>query len=202
MLTVIDEFSRGCLAIVVACRLTADDVLQVLADLFVEHGPPDHIRSDNGPEFAAKAVRTWLGQVGVKTLFIEPGSPWENGYNESFNGKLRDELLNREWFRNRAEAKVLIEQWRQFYNEKRPHSSIGYRAPASVRKEWQQSCNNQLGLTCLTDYIFQPQVTCANPGQNVHAFQIHQRPLLLYRQGFPVWLYATAQQDAFWFSHH
>ena len=116
MLTVIDEFSRECLAIVVARRLTADDVLQVLADLFVEHGPPDHIRSDNGPEFAAKAVRTWLGQVGVKTLFIEPGSPWENGYNESFNGKLRDELLDREIFCTLHEAKVLIERWRRHYN--------------------------------------------------------------------------------------
>ena len=130
MLTVIDEFSRECLAIVVARRLTADDVLQVLADLFVEHGPPDHIRSDNGPEFAARAVRTWLGQVGVKTLFIEPGSPWENGYNESFNGKLRDELLDREIFCSLHEAKVLIERWRRHYNTIRPHSALGYRPPA------------------------------------------------------------------------
>jgi len=130
MLTVIDEFSRECLAIVVARRLTADDVLQALADLFVEHGPPDHIRSDNGPEFAAKAVRTWLSQVGVKTLFIEPGSPWENGYNESFNGKLRDELLDREIFCTLQEAKVLIERWRRHYNTVRPHSALGYRPPA------------------------------------------------------------------------
>jgi putative transposase len=129
MLTVIDEFSRECLAIVVARRLTADDVLQVLADLFIEHGPPDHIRSDNGPEFAAKAVRGWLGQVGVKTLFIEPGSPWENGYNESFNGKLRDELLDREIFCTLQEAKVLIERWRRHYNTVRPHSALGYRPP-------------------------------------------------------------------------
>jgi putative transposase len=130
MLTVIDEFSRECLAIVVARRLRADDVLQVLADLFVEHGPPDHIRSDNGPEFAAKAVRAWLGKVGVKTLFIEPGSPWENGYNESFNGKLRDELLDREIFYSLHEAKVLIERWRRHYNTIRPHSALGYRPPA------------------------------------------------------------------------
>jgi transposase InsO family protein len=108
MLTVIDEFSRECLAIVAARRLRSDDVLQVLAELFIERGPPDHIRSDNGPEFAAKAVRNWLGQVGVKTLFIEPGSPWENGYNESFNGKLRDELLDREIFCSLREAEVLI----------------------------------------------------------------------------------------------
>jgi transposase InsO family protein len=130
MLTVIDEFSRECLAIEVARRLTADDVLQVLADLFVERGPPDHIRSDNGPEFAARAVRAWLGQVGVKTLFIEPGSPWENGYNESFNGKLRDELLDREIFCTLQEAKVLIERWRRHYNTVRPHSALGYRPPA------------------------------------------------------------------------
>jgi transposase InsO family protein len=130
MLTVIDEYSRECLAIVVARRLTADDVLQALADLFVEHGPPNHIRSDNGPEFAAKAVRDWLDQVGVKTLFIEPGSPWENGYNESFNGKLRDELLDREIFCTLHEAKVLIERWRRHYNTVRPHSALGYRPPA------------------------------------------------------------------------
>jgi hypothetical protein len=120
MLTVIDEFSRECLAIVVARRLRADDVLQVLADLFVEREPPDHIRFDDGPEFAAMAVRSWLGRVGVKTLFIEPGSLWENGYNESFNGKLRDELLDREIFCSLHEAEVLIERWRRHYNTVRP----------------------------------------------------------------------------------
>jgi transposase InsO family protein len=129
MLTVIDEYTRECLAIVVARRLRADDVLQALADLFVERGPPDHIRSDNGPEFAAKAVHGWLSQVGVKTLFIEPGSPWENGYCESFNGKLRDELLNSEIFCSLREAEVLIERWRCHYNTIRPHSSLGYRPP-------------------------------------------------------------------------
>jgi transposase InsO family protein len=98
MLCVIDEFTRRCLAIVVARRLRSDDVLQCLTDLFVEHGPPQHIRSDNGPKLAARAVRLWLGKLGVKTLFIEPGSPWENGYCESFNSKLRDELLNGEIF--------------------------------------------------------------------------------------------------------
>jgi transposase InsO family protein len=107
MLTVIDEFSRECLAIVVARPLRADDVLQVLADLFIERGPPDHIGSDNGPEFAAKAVRNWPGRVGAKTLFIEPDTSWENGYNESFNGKLRDELLGREIFCSLREAEVL-----------------------------------------------------------------------------------------------
>lgn len=121
MLCVIDEFTRRCLAIVVARRLRSDDVLQCLTDLFVEHGPPQHIRSDNGPEFAAKAVRHWLGRIGVKTLFIEPGSPWENGYCESFNSKLRDELLNGEIFTTLREAQVLIESWRRHYNAVRPH---------------------------------------------------------------------------------
>jgi len=130
MLCVIDEFTRRCLAIVVARRLRSDDVLHCLADLFVEHGPPQHIRSDNGPEFAAKAVRQWLGRLGVKTLFIEPGSPWENGYCESFNSRLRDELLNGEIFTSMHEAQVLIEAWRRHYNAVRPHSSIGYRPPA------------------------------------------------------------------------
>ena len=129
MLTVIDEFTRECLAIEVARRLRSDDVLQVLADLMVQNGMPDHIRSDNGPEFTAKAVRAWLTRIKVKTLFIEPGSPWENGYNESFNGKLRDELLNGEIFYTLKEAQVLIEQWRRHYNSIRPHSAIGYRPP-------------------------------------------------------------------------
>jgi len=130
MLTVIDECTRECLAIHVDRKLNSQNVLHVLAKLFVRHGPPEHIRSDNGPEFVAKAVREWLARLQVKTLFITPGSPWENGYNESFNGKLRDECLNMEIFYNLKEAKVLIEQWRNFYNTERPHSSLGYRPPA------------------------------------------------------------------------
>ena len=130
MLTVIDECSRECLAIEVSRRLRSDDVLHCLSRLFAQHGPPDHIRSDNGPEFTAQVVRDWLPRVGVQTLFIEPGSPWENGYNESFNGKLRDELLNGEIFYTLKEAKVLIQQWRHHYNTIRPHSSLGYRPPA------------------------------------------------------------------------
>ncbi len=130
ILTLIDEYSRESLAIVVARKINSDDVLHCLTDLFVKQGPPGHIRSDNGPEFTAKAVRDWLGRIGVKTLFIEPGSPWENGYNESFNGKLRDEVLNREIFYNLKEAQVIIERWRQEYNTFRPHSSLGYRPPA------------------------------------------------------------------------
>jgi len=130
MLTVIDEHSRECLAIHVQRQLKSDDVLAVLTDLFVKHGPPAHIRSDNGAEFTANAVREWLGRIGVKTLYIEPGSPWENGYCESFNGKLRDELLNGEIFYTLREAQILISRWREHYNTVRPHSSIGYLPPA------------------------------------------------------------------------
>jgi transposase InsO family protein len=130
MLTVIDEFTRECLAIDVARRLTSEGVLERLSDLFVRRGVPGYLRSDNGSEFTARAVRDWLGRVGVRTLFIEPGSPWENGYCESFNGKLRDELLDREVFDTLLEAKVLIERWRVEYNQVRPHSSLGYRPPA------------------------------------------------------------------------
>ena len=130
MLTLIDEHSRECLAIDVARCLKSEDVLERLSDLFVRRGVPSYIRSDNGSEFTATKVRQWLERVGVKTLFIEPGSPWENGYVESFNGKLRDELLAREQFDTLLEAKVLIERWRRHYNTVRPHSSLGYRAPA------------------------------------------------------------------------
>jgi putative transposase len=130
MLTLIDEHSRECLAIDVARRLTSEDVLERLSDLFVRRGVPQYLRSDNGSEFTANKVRQWMARVGVTTLFIEPGSPWENGYVESFNGKLRDELLAREQFDTLLEAKVLIERWRREYNTRRPHSSLGYRPPA------------------------------------------------------------------------
>ncbi len=130
MLNIIDEYTRECLSIKVARKITAQNVLEELFDLIVQRGVPEHIRSDNGPEFTAKAVREWLNRIGVSTLFIEPGSPWENGYIESFNGKLRDELLNGEIFTTLLEAKVLIENWRQEYNHIRPHSSLGYQPPA------------------------------------------------------------------------
>jgi putative transposase len=130
ILTVIDEYTRECLAIVAERRLRADDVLFCLTDLFVKHGTPEYIRSDNGGEFTAKVVRQWLSRLAVQTLYIEPGSPWENGYNESFNGKLRDELLNGEIFYTLREAQVMIERWRQHYNTIRPHSALGYRPPA------------------------------------------------------------------------
>ena len=130
LLNVVDEFTRECLAIEVARKQSSRDVLRTLAGLMLRHGIPKHIRSDNGPEFVAKAVRDWLSRLEVGTLFIEPGSPWENGYVESFNGKLRDELLNGEIFTSLQEAKVLTEVWRREYNQVRPHSSLGYKPPA------------------------------------------------------------------------
>jgi transposase InsO family protein len=130
MLTIIDEYTRECLAILVERRITSEDVIDHLFNLFVFRGIPEHIRSDNGPEFTAKAIRKWLGRMDVETLFIEPGSPWENGYIESFNGKLRDELLNREIFTTLTEAKVLIADWRKEYNQVRPHSAKGCKPPA------------------------------------------------------------------------
>ena len=130
MLTLVDEYTRESLSIDTARWIRSDDVLERLAWLMVTRGVPEHIRSDNGPEFTAKAVRDWLGRIGVKTAYIEPGSPWEDGYVESFNGKLRDELLNGEIFYTLNEAKVLIEKWRKHYNTARPHSSLGYLPPA------------------------------------------------------------------------
>ena len=130
MLTLVDEYTRECLAIDVARRLDSEDVLDRLEQLFVWRGPPGYIRSDNGAEFTATAVREWLARLRVETLYIQPGSPWENGYVESFNGKLRDELLDREIFYTLREAQVLIERWRREYNTIRPHSALGYRPPA------------------------------------------------------------------------
>ncbi len=130
ILTILDEYTRECLAILVSRHISSEDVIDKLFHLFIFRGIPEHIRSDNGPEFTAKAIRGWLNRLGVKTLFIEPGSPWENGYIESFNGKLRDEMLNREWFSTLFEAKVLTEEWRREYNQVRPHSALGYRPPS------------------------------------------------------------------------
>jgi putative transposase len=130
ILNIIDEYTRECLAILVARKITNQGVIDLLFQLFIFRSIPEHIRSDNGPEFTAKAIRKWLNRLSVKTLFIEPGSPWENGYIESFNGKMRDELLRQEIFTTLQEARVLIEQWRREYNHIRPHSSLGYRPPA------------------------------------------------------------------------
>ena len=130
ILVIIDEYTRECLSLTAARSIRSQDVLDQLYNLFISLGTPDHIRSDNGPEFTAKAVRKWLDDLGVTTLFIEPGSPWENGYVESFNGKFRDELLNGEIFDTLLEARVLLERWRREYNCYRPHSSLQYRPPA------------------------------------------------------------------------
>ena len=129
-LNVVDEFTRECLAIRVARKLKAVDVIDVLSDLFILRGVPGHVRSDNGPEFVAQAVQDWIKAVGAKTAYIAPGSPWENGYVESFNARLRDELLDGEIFYSLREAQVVIESWRRHYNTVRPHGSIGYRPPA------------------------------------------------------------------------
>jgi putative transposase len=130
ILNILDEFTRECLAIRVARKINSQDVIDELFKLFIFRGIPEYIRSDNGPEFTARAIRKWLSRLGVKTLFIEKGSPWENGYIESFNGKMRDELLNREIFTTLEEAKVLLGQWKREYNQIRPHSSKNYRPPA------------------------------------------------------------------------
>ena len=132
LMTLIDEFTRKCLAIRVARRINAIGVIETLADAMLFEGTPVHIRSDNGPEMVAKVLREWLTGLGTRNLYIEPGSPWENGFCESFNGKLRDECLNGEIFYSLREAQVVIEKWRIHYNTKRPHSSLGYKPPAPL----------------------------------------------------------------------
>jgi transposase InsO family protein len=129
-LSIVDEYTRECLALEVDRSITSEKVIDVLVDLFRIRGVPQHIRGDNGPEFIAKAIRRWLSLAGVKALYVEPGSPWENGYVESFHSRLRDELTNREEFTNRAEARYLADAWRLEYNHRRPHSSLGYQTPA------------------------------------------------------------------------
>lgn len=135
ILNIIDEYTRECLAVKIGRQLKAEDVQECLFELFMTRNNPEHIRSDNGAEFTAEAVRGWLNRIDIKTLFIEPASPWENGYIESFNGKMRDELLNGEIFDTLWEAKVLIEGWKKEYNTIRPHSALGYRPPAPEAKE-------------------------------------------------------------------
>jgi putative transposase len=135
ILCLIDEYSRECLALHVARKLTAHDLIEVMERLVAERGAPAHIRSDNGSEFIARILRQWLARHQVKTLYIEPGSPWQNGHVESFNGSLRDECLDREVMLSVAEARVLIEDYRRHYNEERPHGGIGYRTPAQARRE-------------------------------------------------------------------
>ena len=147
ILNILDEFTRECLAVRVGRSLTHQTVIEVLTELFCKHGVPVHIRSDNGSEFTAKRVRTWLKRLDIKPLFIEPGSPWENGYIESFNGKMRDELLAREIFYSLKEAQVLIEMWRKQYNTIRPHSALGYRPPVPAAVYIQPAQIQPVGLT-------------------------------------------------------
>jgi transposase InsO family protein len=130
ILPIVDEFTRECLVMLVGRSLGAKEVLGALAKAAQQRGMPEHLRSDNGPEFIANQVKQWLQEEGTKTLYIEPGSPWENAYSESFNSRLRDELLNGELFSSEKEAAVLLERHRRVYNEERPHSSLGYVAPA------------------------------------------------------------------------
>ena len=136
LLTLIDESTRECLAIRVERRMGSQEVIETLSDVMLWKGIPEHLRSDNGPEFIAQQLRQWLAKLGTATLYIEPGSPWENGYCESFNGKLRDECLNGEIFYSLKEAQVVIEQWRVQYNTVRPHSALGYRACVETRFSW------------------------------------------------------------------
>jgi putative transposase len=145
ILNVLDEYTRECLAVRVGRQLGHEAVQECLTELFCLRGVPVHIRSDNGPEFIARSLRDWLAELSVKPLFIEPGSPWENGYIESFNGKMRDELLNREIFYTLQEAQILTERWRKEYNHIRPHSSLGYRSPAP--QAWLVPAMAQPGLT-------------------------------------------------------
>jgi putative transposase len=139
MLSVVDEFTRECLAIETATSLPGREVIVVLQRLFAEHGAPEFIRSDNGPEFIAKIVKRWLAPAGAQTIYIAPGSPWQNAYVESFHGKFRDECLNMETFANLAEAKVVNEAWRREYNSERPHSSLGYLTPLEFKAQWQRA---------------------------------------------------------------
>lgn len=141
MLTLIDEFTRECLAVEVGVSITSERVRRILGRVCVGRGFPEIIRSDNGSEFIGKAVGDWLAKNGIKPLFIEPGKPWQNGKGESFNGKLRDECLSREWFSSVKEAQVVIESWRKFYNTERPHSSLEYLTPLEFKSRME---NNQL----------------------------------------------------------
>lgn len=139
-----DEFTRQCHAIEVGASVTAKDVQKVLHRLFVQHGAPAFLRSDNGPEFVQNELKQWLGEQNVQTLYIDPGSPWQNGKSESMHGKLRDECLDRELFNHRIEARCVIEHYRLAFNSQRPHSSLGYQTPNEFAQSWKL---NHLSLT-------------------------------------------------------
>ena len=145
ILTLTDEFTRESLAIEVMPRLGARQVMEVLERVICERGTPAYLRSDNGPEFVARAVQRWLQEQQIQTAYIEPGSPWQNAYGESFNGRLRDECLNMEWFRNVREAQAVTACWRRHYNEERPHSSLAYQTPQAFRFAYEEQTRNQPG---------------------------------------------------------
>jgi putative transposase len=134
-LSLVDEYTRECLTLKVARSITSEDVIDTLAELFAMRGVPECVRSDNGPEFVSRAIREWLARLRIETLYLAPGSPWENGYAESFIGKLRDECLNEEVFWNAWHAQTVVEAWRHQYNHARPHSALGYRTPAEVAQD-------------------------------------------------------------------
>lgn len=138
MLTVTDEFTRESLGIEVGLRLTAEKVAEVLAGILAKRDAPGHLRSDNGPEFIALALRGFLHKSGVKTAYIEPGSPWQNGFAESFHSRFRDEFLNGEVFLSLKDAQVRVEMWRSWYNTERPHSSLGYKTPGEFAERWKE----------------------------------------------------------------
>jgi len=146
-LTVVDEFTRECLAIDVAGNIRSGRIIEVLSKLVSVHGSPKHLRSDNGPEFVSRAVLKWLTQANIDTAHIDPGKPWQNGSNESFNGKFRDECLSMEWFRNRIDAKITIEQFRRQYNEVRPHSSLGQLTPAEFKQQLSPTTNPEKAIS-------------------------------------------------------
>ena len=146
-LTVVDEFTRECLAIDVAGSIRSGRVIEVLSRLVSVHGSPRYLRSDNGPEFVSRAILRWLNQANIGTAHIDPGKPWQNGNNESFNGKFRDECLSMEWFRNRIDAKIVIEQFRRQYNEVRPHSSLGNLTPAEFKQQLNVTTNPEAAIS-------------------------------------------------------
>lgn len=148
---VLDEFTRECLAVEAARSFTARDVILTLQYLFAVRGAPEHIRSDNGPEFVAHEIQRWLSQASVRTLYIKKASPWENGYVESFNGKLRDELLNRELFLGLDEARYVLDEWRLAYNHRRPHGGINWQTPASYAASLSESADGVFSSTLSAD---------------------------------------------------
>jgi len=176
ILSVIDEYSRECLMLKVARKLRSWEVIDALNELFLKRGMPKHIRSDNGSEFIARQVRKWLEILEVKPLYIEPGSPWENGYVESFHGKFRDELLSLEQFDNLWEAEVLIERWRKEYNEIRPHSALGYLPPAPQTVEFVAQPENRISADVVhAGMILSGKSFGATPGRRPSPLQPCQK---------------------------